>query len=70
MNNDTQQLDKELYNKKVYILNKLYYMITHYVWYSNNMDQLDSLIDRFRDLSNDIQKGKNEMLLKNIKKSM
>ena len=44
-------------------------MITHYLWNSNNMDQLDSLIDRFRDLSNDIQKGKNEMLLKNIKKS-
>jgi len=47
-------------------------MITQYVWTNDNMGDLDNLVDRFKDLSNDIEKkgeGKiNDMLLKNIRK--
>ena len=70
--NNQSNIERDLYNKKLIILNRLYYMITHYVWTNNNMGELDNLVDKFKDLSNDIEKKgegiDNDMLLKNIRK--
>ena len=70
--NNQSNIERDLYNKKLIILNRLYYMITHYIWNNNNMGELDNLVDKFKDLSNDIEKKgegiDNDMLLKNIRK--
>lgn len=70
--NNQQNIERDLYNKKLIILNRLYYMITHYIWNTNNFSDLDNLVNRFKDLSNDIEKKgegiDNDMLLKNIRK--
>lgn len=61
-------LDNDIFTKKVILLNKLYYIITHQIWTYKNMSDLDNLIDRFTHLSDSIKKPKDEMKLKNIKK--
>ncbi len=64
-----RKVKNDIFTKKILLLNKLYYLITNQVWTYRNMDNLDSLIQQFIELSNTINKPKEEMLLKNIKKS-
>jgi hypothetical protein len=62
-------IDNDIFAKKVILLNKLYYIITHQIWTFRNMSDLDNLINRFTDLSDSLKKPKDEeMLLKNIKR--
>jgi hypothetical protein len=62
-------IDNDIFSKKVILLNKLYYIITHQIWTFRNMSDLDNLINRFTDLSDSLKKPKDEeMLLRNIKK--
>jgi hypothetical protein len=66
---DKKNIDDNIFTKKVILLNKLYYIITHQIWTFRNMNDLDSLINRFTDLSDSLKKPKDEeMLLKNIRK--
>lgn len=67
MNIQKQKIDDDIFTKKVILLNKLYYIITHQVWSYRNMNDLDNLISKFKDLSDSISSPKDEMLLKNIK---
>ena len=70
MNSIQNKISTDIFTKKVLLLNKLYYIITHQIWTYRNMDDLDNLIDRFTELSDSIQKPqKEEMLLKNIRNS-
>jgi len=62
-----ENIDNEIFTKKVILLNKLYYIITHQIWTYKNMSDFDNLIDRFTDLSDSIRKPKSEMSLKNIR---
>ena len=62
-----ENIDNEIFTKKVILLNKLYYIITHQIWTYKNMSDLDNLIDRFTDLSDSIRKPKSELSLKNIR---
>ena len=62
-----ENIDNEIFTKKVILLNKLYYIITHQIWTYKNMSDLDNLIDRFTDLSDSIKEPKDEMKLKRIK---
>jgi hypothetical protein len=62
-----RKIKNDIFTKKILLLNKLYYLITNQVWTYRNMDNLDSLIQQFIELSNTINKPKEEMLLKNIK---
>ena len=62
-----RKVKNDIFTKKILLLNKLYYLITSQVWTYRNMDNLDSLIQQFIELSNTINKPKDEMLLKNIK---
>jgi hypothetical protein len=62
-----RKVKNDIFTKKILLLNKLYYLITNQVWTYRNMDNLDSLIQQFIELSNTINKPKDEMLLKNIK---
>ena len=69
MNIQKGNIDNDIFTKKVILLNKLYYIITHQIWTYRNMTDLDSLINRFTDLSDSLKKPKDEeMLLKNIRK--
>ncbi len=62
-------IENDIFAKKVILLNKLYYIITHQIWTFRNMSDLDNLINRFTDLSDSLKKPKDEeMLLKNIKR--
>ena len=62
-------IDNDIFAKKVILLNKLYYIITHQIWTFRNMNDLDNLINRFTDLSDSLKKPKDEeMLLRNIKR--
>ena len=66
---DKKNIDDNIFTKKVILLNKLYYIITHQIWTFRNMNDLDSLINRFTDLSDSLKKPKDEeMLLRNIRK--
>ena len=67
MNIQKQKIDDDIFTKKVILLNKLYYIITHQVWTYRNMNDLDNLISKFKDLSDSISSPKDEMLLKNIR---
>ena len=67
MNIQKQKIDDDIFTKKVFLLNKLYYLITHQIWTFRNMNDLDNLISKFTDLSDSIGNHKNEMLLKNIR---
>ena len=67
MNIQKQKIDDDIFTKKVILLNKLYYIITHQVWSYRNMNDLDNLISKFKDLSDSISSPKDEMLLKNIR---
>ena len=67
MNIQKQKIDDDIFTKKVILLNKLYFLITHQVWTYRNMNDLDSLIRQFTELSDSIGKPKDEMLLKNIR---
>ena len=62
-----RKVKNDIFTKKILLLNKLYYLITNQVWTYRNMDNLDSLIQQFIELSNTINKPKDEMLLRNIK---
>ena len=62
-----ENIDNEIFTKKVILLNKLYYIITHQIWTYRNMSDLDNLIDRFTQLSDSIRKPKDEMSLRNIR---
>ncbi len=62
-----ENIDNEIFTKKVILLNKLYYIITHQIWTYKNMSDLDNLIDRFTDLSDSIRKPKSEMSLNKIR---
>jgi hypothetical protein len=62
-----RKVKNDIFTKKILLLNKLYYLITSQVWTYRNMDHLDSLIQQFIELSNTINKPKEEMLLRNIK---
>ena len=62
-----RKVKNDIFTKKILLLNKLYYLITSQVWTYRNMDNLDSLIQQFIELSNTINKPKDEMLLRNIK---
>jgi hypothetical protein len=62
-----RKIRNDIFTKKILLLNKLYYLITNQVWTYRNMDNLDSLIQQFIELSNTINKPKDEMLLRNIK---
>lgn len=64
-----KNIDNDIFTKKVILLNKLYYIITHQIWTYKNMSDLDNLIDRFTQLSDSIKKPNNEMKLKNIVKN-
>ena len=69
MNIQKGNIDNDIFAKKVILLNKLYYIITHQIWTYRNMTDLDSLINRFTDLSDSLKKPKDEeMLLRNIRK--
>ena len=69
MNIQNGNIDNDIFAKKVILLNKLYYIITHQIWTYRNMTDLDSLINRFTDLSDSLKKPKDEeMLLRNIRK--
>jgi hypothetical protein len=65
-----QKVDNDIFSKKVILLNKLYYIITHQIWTYRNMNDLDNLISKFTDLSDSIVKPKDEMLLKSIKNKL
>jgi hypothetical protein len=65
---DKNNFDNEIYSKKIFLLNKLFYIITHQSFNFRNLNDLDNLINRFVDLSDSIGKPKEEMMLKNIKK--
>ena len=67
MNIQKQKIEDDIFTKKVILLNKLYYIITHQVWTYRNMNDLDNLISKFKDLSDSISSPKDEMLLKNIR---
>lgn len=67
MNSNQQNIDNDIFSKKVILLNKLYYIITHQIWTYKNMSDLDNLIDRFTDLSDNIRKPKDEMKLNSIR---
>lgn len=69
MNIQNGNIDNDIFAKKVILLNKLYYIITHQIWTYRNMNDLDNLISKFTDLSDSISKPKNEMLLRNIRKN-
>ena len=62
-------IDNDIFTKKVILLNKLYYIITHQIWTYRNMNDLDNLINRFTDLSDSIKQPKDVMKLKNIVKN-
>ena len=68
MNLQKQKIDNDIFTKKVILLNKLYYIITHQIWTYRNMNDLDNLISKFTDLSDSIGQPKEEMLLKNIRR--
>ena len=69
MNIQKGNIDNDIFAKKAILLNKLYYIITHQIWTYRNMTDLDSLINRFTDLSDSLKKPKDEeMLLRNIRK--
>ena len=69
MNIQKENIDNDIFNKKIVLLNKLYFIITHTVFTYRNMDDLDNLINRFTDLSDSLKKPKDEeMLLRNIRK--
>ena len=69
MNIQNGNIDNDIFAKKVILLNKLYYIITHQIWTFRNMNDLDNLINRFTDLSDSLKEPKDEeMLLKNIRK--
>ena len=69
MNIQNGNIDNDIFTKKVILLNRLYYIITHQIWTYRNMTDLDSLINRFTDLSDSLKKPKDEeMLLRNIRK--
>ena len=69
MNIHKGNIDNDIYNKKIVLLNKLYYIITHTVFTYRNMNDLDNIIAKFIDLSDSLKKPKDEeMLLKNIRK--
>ena len=70
MNIQKQKIEDDIFTKKVILLNKLYYIITHQVWTYRNMNDLDNLISKFKDLSDSISSPKDEMLLKNIRNMM
>ncbi len=64
-----ENIDNDIFAKKVILLNKLYYIITHQIWTFRNMNDLDNLISRFTSLSDSLKEPKDEeMLLRNIKK--
>lgn len=64
-----QNIDNDIFAKKVILLNKLYYIITHQIWTYRNMSDLDNLISRFTSLSDSLREPKGEdMLLRNIRK--
>ncbi len=65
---DKKNFENEIYSKKIFLLNKLFYIITHQSFNFRNLNDLDNLINRFVDLSDSIVKPKDEMMLKNIKK--
>jgi hypothetical protein len=67
MNIQKQKIDDDIFTKKVILLNRLYFLITHTVWTYRNMSDLDNLISKFTELSDSIGKPKDEMLLKNIR---
>ena len=58
-----ENIDNEIFTKKVILLNKLYYIITHQIWTYKNMSDLDNLINRFTDLSDSLKKPKDEDIL-------
>ena len=64
---DRNRIDYEILRKKMILLNKLYFIITHQSFNFRNLNDLDNLINRFVDLSDSIGKPKDEMMLKNIK---
>ena len=69
MNIQKGNIDNDIYNKKIVLLNKLYYIITHTVFSYRNINDLDNIIAKFIDLSDSLKKPKDEeMLLKNIRK--
>ena len=69
MNIQNGNIENDIFAKKVILLNKLYYIITHQIWTFRNMNDLDNLINRFTDLSDSLKEPKDEeMLLKNIRK--
>jgi hypothetical protein len=61
------KVKNDIYTKKILLLNKLYYIITSQVWTYRNMENLDSLIQKFIELSDTIKKPKDELLLKTIR---
>ncbi len=62
-------IENDIFAKKVILLNKLYYIITHQIWTFRNMNDLDNLISRFTSLSDSLKEPKDEeMLLRNIRK--
>ncbi len=65
---DKKNFENEIYSKKIFLLNKLFYIITHQSFNFRNLNDLDNLINRFVDLSDSIVKPKDEMMLKNIRK--
>ena len=70
MNIQKGNIDNDIFAKKVILLNKLYYIITHQIWTFRNMSDLENLINRFTDLSDSLKKPKDEeMLLRNIRKN-
>jgi hypothetical protein len=65
---DKKNYENEIYSKKIFLLNKLFHIITHQSFNFRNLNDLDSLINRFIDLSDSIKQPKDEMKLKNIRK--
>ena len=65
---DKNNFENEIYSKKIFLLNKLFYIITNQSFNFRNLNDLDNLINRFIDLSDSIKQPKDEMMLKNIKK--
>ena len=65
---DKNNFENEIYSKKIFLLNKLFYIITHQSFNFRNLNDLDNLINRFVDLSDSIKQPKDEMKLKNIKR--
>ena len=64
---DKKNYENEIYSKKIFLLNKLFHIITHQSFNFRNLNDLDNLINRYIDLSDSIKKSKNEMKLKYIK---